>query len=47
MALDLYSNVISTNGQTVTIPTGVKELTESRFGEHLSKSFSITHLSCL
>jgi hypothetical protein len=25
----LYSNVISTNGQTVTIPTGVKELTES------------------
>lgn len=25
----LFSNVISTNGQTVTIPTGVKELTES------------------
>ena len=25
----LYSNVISTNGQTITIPTGVKELTES------------------
>ena len=38
----LFSNVISTNGQTVTIPTGVKELTESNLVKVYPNPFNNT-----
>ena len=38
----LFSNVISTNGQTLTIPTGVKELTESNLVKVYPNPFNNT-----
>jgi hypothetical protein len=43
----LYSNIISTNGQTITIPTGVKELTESNLVSIYPNPFNQTFVVSL
>lgn len=43
----LFSNIISTNGQTITIPTGVKELTESNLVKIYPNPFNQTFVVSL